>query len=98
MPSPAEPARQSLALVVENDPREQPPEEAEGAGEAGARLLPLLAGAGGLAVAGARAAADALLGVAGALFRFQIAKFHVLDSRALSSQLSALRRTAGGRA
>src|SRR4029079_5852217 len=66
--------------------------EAEHAGVAGARLLPLLSAAGGLAVSRARAAADALLGVAGALLGFEVAQFHVLTPGALSSWLLALRK------
>src|SRR5438045_31916 len=44
--------------------------EAEAAGEAGARLLPLLAAAGRFSVAGAGTASDALLGVSSAFFGF----------------------------
>src|SRR5205807_6983931 len=50
--------------------------EAEHARVAGARLLPLLAAAGSLAVSRTGTAADALLGVSGALLWFQIVQFH----------------------
>src|SRR5262249_52027968 len=51
--------------------------ESELAGEAGARLLPLLAAPGGLAVTRPRTAADALARVSRALFWFEIAQFHI---------------------
>src|ERR1043165_816748 len=50
--------------------------EAGHAREAGAGLLPLLAAARGLAVSGSRTAADALLRVTRAFFRFEFAQFH----------------------
>src|SRR5213075_1129794 len=49
--------------------------------EAGARLLPLLAPAGGLAVARSGTAADALLRVPCALLWFEVAQFHVVTPR-----------------
>src|SRR5436309_3777246 len=52
--------------------------ESAHAREAGARLLPLFAGAGGLAVARSRTAAHALLGVSCTLLGFEIAEFHVV--------------------
>src|SRR3954468_8325860 len=50
--------------------------ESAHAREAGAGLLSLFTASGGLAVARSRAAADALLRVARALFRFEVAEFH----------------------
>src|SRR5437588_1025393 len=52
--------------------------ESAHARESGARLLPLLAAAGGLAVARTRTAAHALLGVTRAFFWFEVAEFHVV--------------------
>jgi hypothetical protein len=44
--------------------------------EAGAGFLALLTATGGLAVAGARAAADALARMTGAFFRLEVVQFH----------------------